>query len=602
MCGIFGFKGKGNIKEIIKNGLKDLEYRGYDSCGYFLNDDNFSSFKKLVGKNKIEELVEEIPSHVKEKIIVISHTRWATHGEINEKNAHPQFDCKREIGVVHNGIIENYQALKNLLIKRGHNFISETDTEVIPHLIEEEIKSGKDIIEAIISSLRLLEGSFAVLITIKGKNFLIGARKNSPLCIGFDGENFYIASDIIPVSKYTNKVVFLEDNEIFVLNEDIKFYNFLKGTEIRKKFKEVKIKYEEISKGRFETYMLKEIYEQPEAIERTLKFFIENTFEELIKEKLPERIIITGCGTSWHAGLVGKYIIEDFLNLPCEVEYASELRYRNPVVNSKTLLLAISQSGETADTLGAIRKLKGKCNIFSICNVESSSIARESDFLLLTKAGPEIGVASTKAFTSQILILYLFSLSFLFKRKKIDKNGFSKKCKEIMEIVNVMKEYLEINNIEKISDRLVEKTNALYLGRGINFPIALEGALKLKEVSYIHAEGYPAAEMKHGPIALIDENMPVIFISVKDRHLKKIISNMEEVKTRKGYIISVCDFLSEEIKRLSNEIIKIPEIKNEYLKPILISIPLQLIAYFVARKKGLDVDKPRNLAKSVTVE
>jgi glucosamine--fructose-6-phosphate aminotransferase (isomerizing) len=603
MCGIFGFKGKGKIKEIIRDGLKDLEYRGYDSCGYFLTNRRFSFFEKKVGKYQIENLTENLPENLKEEVIVISHTRWATHGEICEKNAHPHFDCRREIFVVHNGIIENYQSLKNFLTLRGHKFISNTDTEVIPHLLEENFKKNKSLISAIFLTLKKLKGAFAILIAKKEDNLIIGARKNSPLVVGFDGNNYYIASDPIPITRYTDKIIFLDDNEMFFINnKELKFYNFLKGIEIQKKFRSIKTKYAEISKGGFDSYMLKEIYEQPKAIENTLKHFLENDFKKLIKEKIPKRIIITGCGTSWHAGLIGEYIIEELLRIPVEVEYASELRYKKPIVDKETIIIAISQSGETADTIGVIKELKGKCKIFSICNVENSTIARNSDFVLLTKAGPEIGVASTKAFTSQILVLYLYTITFLLKKGIIDKNIFSRKCNEILKLKEKIEIFLHNNNISKIAEKLLEKKNALYLGRGLNFPIALEGALKLKEVSYIHAEGYPAAEMKHGPIALIDENMPVIFICLKDRYLKKILSNMEEVKTRKGYIITVCDFISEEIKRISDELILVPHIENELLKPILSCIPLQLLAYYVAKMKGLDVDKPRNLAKSVTVE
>ncbi|HOK57216.1 MAG TPA: glutamine--fructose-6-phosphate transaminase (isomerizing), partial [bacterium] len=569
MCGIFGFKGKGDVKEIIKTGLKILEYRGYDSCGFFFNSKEFAFYNKKVGKDKIEELVESLPFKIDKEVIIISHTRWATHGLISEKNAHPHFDCKNEIAVVHNGIIENYQFLKKQLEKNGHKFISQTDTEIVPHLIEENLKKDKNIISAVISSVKKMEGSFALLITKKGEDFIIGVKKNSPLVIGFDGENFYFASDPIPISQYTKKMIFLEENEIFYLDSEIKFYNFKRDIEIEKRFEEIELKEIRISKENFDSYMLKEIYEQPESIERTLKYFLNETFEKLTKQFNPERIIITGCGTSWHAGLIGEYFIEDLLEIPVEVEYASELRYRNPVVDGKTLLLTISQSGETADTIGAIKRLKSKCKIFSICNVEKSTVSRESDFVLMTKAGPEIGVASTKAFTSQILVLYLFVLTFLFKNRKIGKEKFFSKCNEILKLKERMVFFLKNNNVENIAEKLIFKTNALYLGRRVNFPVALEGALKLKEVSYIHAEGYPAAEMKHGPIALIDENMPVIFICVKDKLLKKVISNMEEVKTRKGYVISVCDFISDDIKKLSDEIILIPHIKNEYLKVFL---------------------------------
>ncbi|MFN4227752.1 MAG: glutamine--fructose-6-phosphate transaminase (isomerizing) [Candidatus Ratteibacteria bacterium] len=603
MCGIFGFKGKGNVREIIKNGLKTLEYRGYDSCGFFLNNKDFNFYDKKIGKGKIDELVLSIPLKIEDEVIIISHTRWATHGQISEENTHPHFDCKNEIAIVHNGIIENYQDLKESLIKKGHKFTSQTDTEVVSHLIEDNLNLTKDIFSAIVLSLRKIEGSFAFLITKRGEDFVIGVKKNSPLVVGFDGKNYYFASDPLPISKYTNKMIFLDDNELFFLDKKIRFYNFKKNIEVNKDFKVIDIEQSIISRGEFDSYMLKEIYEQPEVIDRTLKYFLNETFLDLMKlDFIPERIVITGCGTSWHAGLIGEYIIEEILEIPVEVEYASEFRYKKIIADRKTLVIAISQSGETADTIGAIERLKGRCNIFSICNVERSTLARKSDLVLLTKAGPEIGVASTKAFTAQILILYLFALSYLYKKGKIDKKFIHKKSEEILKVKEKMDFLLKKNNIEKIAEKLLSKTNALYLGRGINFPIALEGALKLKEVSYIHAEGYPAAEMKHGPIALIDENMPVIFICVKDRHLKKVISNMEEVKTRNGYIISVCDFTSTQLENLSDQIIVVPHIDNEFLKPFLTVIPLQLLAYYVAKKKGVDVDKPRNLAKSVTVE
>lgn len=603
MCGIFGFKGKGSIKEKIINGLKDLEYRGYDSCGLYFKKGNLIIVNKKIGKNKVEELVKNIPIFSDEETITISHTRWATHGKISETNAHPQFDCKKEIFVVHNGIIENFQEIKEFLHKKGHFFLSETDTEVIPHLFEEFSKQTKDYKKVLLEIVKILRGSFAFLLTKKDENFICGARKESPLIIGTDEENFYFASDMLPILRYTDKFIFLNDEEVFFLTgKEIILFSF-QGEKINRNFIKANRSFSKVSKESFESFMIKEIYEQPVAIKNTIENFISNDFEKILKKIDCERILMTGCGTSWHAGLVGKYMIEEIAKIPVEVEYASELRYREPVIDKNTILIPISQSGETADTLGVVRKFKNKCKILSICNVENSSLTRESDFTIFTKAGPEIGVASTKAFTTQLTILYLIALTFSFKNNYISGSKLYEKFEELIKIPSEIEKILVDVNIEKIAEIIYKKTNVLYLGRGINFPIALEGALKLKEVSYIHAEGYPAAEMKHGPIALIDENMPVIFISVKDKLMKKVLSNMAEVKTRKGFIICITDDPNElELKNLSDRLITIPYVENEYLKPILTVVPLQLIAYYVAIKKGLDVDKPRNLAKSVTVE
>ncbi|HOL21710.1 MAG TPA: glutamine--fructose-6-phosphate transaminase (isomerizing) [bacterium] len=602
MCGILGFSGKGDIKKIVRDGLKSLEYRGYDSSGYALLQKNSLEIKKKVGKGKIEELVEEIPEYSQERVFVIAHTRWATHGRVNLSNAHPHTDCRGEIAVVHNGIISNYTGLKKQLENKGHRFVSETDTEVIAHLIEENTnKFPFD--KAVMKSFQQLDGSFALLVIKKGENKIIGARNGSPLVVGKDSDVFFVSSDINSITKYTDTVMFLEDGEMFVLDETLKFFDYFGGKSKEKKYVNVEMFYHSAISEGYETYMEKEIMEQPEVIERTWLSLYERLSDYIKEVEIPERIIIVACGSSWHAGLIGEYFLEDIVRIPVEVEYASEFRYRNPVILDNDIVVAISQSGETADTLGAIKDVRNKARVLSICNVYNSSLTRESDYVLYTSAGPEVGVAATKTFTAQLVALYFLTLLLACKRKVMDISAFKKKTEEINGIIEKVIKVLEIaDRIEILGDKLKDRTNALFLGRGMQFPVALEGALKMKEVSYIHAEGYPAAEMKHGPIALIDEDMPVVFSLVKDRFYTKILHNMEEVKARGGYIITVTDFINEEIKKISDEIIHIPLVKDEYLKPVLTVIPLQLLAYFTARKRGCDVDKPRNLAKSVTVE
>ena len=603
MCGILGFSGRGNIKKIVRDGLKSLEYRGYDSCGYALIVDNSLEIRKRVGKGKIDELVEGIPEFVSKRCFVIAHTRWATHGSVNSINTHPHTDCNNEIAVVHNGIIENYHILKKSLEEKGHRFVSETDTEVIAHLIEENEKAlcFKD---AVAKSLKELEGSFALLIIKKNNDEIIGARKGSPLLIGIREKDFFISSDLHSIVPYTDKILFLEDGEMFVVEDSIEIIDFIKGARIEKSISRIDMDLQNVSEGDFESYMQKEIFEQPVILEKTFSSLYLDFIEGKTQiDFLPGRIIIIGCGSSWHSGLIGEYMMEDFLRIPVEVEYASEFRYRNPVFLPGDLVVAISQSGETADTIGAVREAKGKARILSICNVYNSSISRESDYVLYTQAGPEIGVASTKAFTSQIVALYFLNLLIGYKAGRIRKSVFEQSMKDFNGICKKIKEiFLQQQAIERIAGYLKEKTNALFLGRGIQFPVALEGALKMKEVSYIHAEGYPAAEMKHGPIALIDEHMPAVFVLVKDRFSMKVLSNMQEIKSRGGYVITITDYIEESIRNLSDEIICVPEIDNEYLKPVLTVIPLQMLACFTAYKRGCDVDKPRNLAKSVTVE
>lgn len=603
MCGILGFAGKGPVRKIISQGLKALEYRGYDSCGYALLSDNSLKIRRKTGKGGMEELVSEIPEHSDKRIFTISHTRWATHGKVSLENAHPHTDCKHEIALVHNGIIENYSRLKRELEQKGHIFVSDTDTEVIAHLFEEKAKE-MSFRKAVLKSLNELEGTFALLVLKKGCHEIIGARKGATLLVGVKETDFFISSDLNSIVNHTDEMMFLEDGDMFAIDEKMEIFDFKSEEKVKRSFSRIKGSVPSTAIGNFENYMQKEIFEQPAVLEATFNSLCEELprYMEIV-DTVPGRIIIVGCGSSWHAGLVGEHITEDFLRIPAEVEYASEFRYRNPVFLPGDLVVSISQSGETADTLGAVKQAKKKAKLLSICNVHHSSIPGESDYALYTHAGPEIGVASTKAFTAQIAALYFLNLLLALKMGLIKKSSLHRKIEEFSATVKKIGCIFSIlPEIEKIADKLRDESNALFLGRGIHFPVALEGALKMKEVSYIHAEGYPAAEMKHGPIALIDENMPVIFIAVRDRFSMKVISNMREVKARGGHIITVSDYIDDDIFSLSDEIINIPEVKNEYLKPILTVIPLQLLAYFTALKRNCDVDKPRNLAKCVTVE
>jgi glucosamine--fructose-6-phosphate aminotransferase (isomerizing) len=610
MCGIVGYVGEKNCVPILINGLKRLEYRGYDSAGIGILNDGISSVVKNKGKvSLLEKRIEKLHLNAK---IGIGHTRWATHGIPNEINAHPHTNESNDLFIIHNGIIENFRTLKTGLEKMGYNFISETDSEVFAHLIDSFIRNGYSLFKSVQLALGEIEGTYGLAVIYKEEpDKIVAARKGSPLLVGIgDNENF-IASDVSAILAYTKQVVYLEDGEIIELYKDKFFARTISDVEIEKEVHEISMSLDEIDKGGYPHFMLKEIMEQPESVRNSMRGRIildkgtaklgglEPVLDKLSKAK---RIIISACGTSWHAGLVGEYMLEEFARIPTEVEYASEFRYRNPVLNPDDAIFFISQSGETADTLAAMKeaKIRGAL-VLGICNVVGSSIARESEAGVYTHAGPEIGVASTKAFTSQLVALALITLLLARKRNMSLADG---KCiaEELLRIPDKISKILELNNsIEKIADDFKDSRNFLYLGRGFNFPVALEGALKLKEISYIHAEGYPAAEMKHGPIALIDDNMPAVFIAPKDTNYDKILSNIEEVKARSGRIIAIASDRDGNIDHLVDHAIKIPD-TIRMLTPLLTVIPLQLLAYHIAVKKGLNVDQPRNLAKSVTVE
>jgi len=608
MCGIFGYIGDKECVSLLIEGLKKLEYRGYDSAGVALIDDNRLIVEKCAGK--ISELEKQLDgnSHIDSRI-GIAHTRWATHGRPSDENSHPHTDCKDEIAVVHNGIIENYLQIRRDLVADGHVFKSTTDTEIIAHLIEKYIDGSLE--DAVRKAVGELAGSFAIaVISNKDPDKIIVAKRGSPLKIGIGDGEMFIASDIPALIKYTKKVIFMGEQEMAVVTKNkIKVTDFA-GNPIKKEITLVSWDPVSAEKGGYAHFMLKEIHEQPRAIRDTLADRIKDGhihFDELTIDKKElakiNRVVFTACGTSWHAGLIGEYMIEQFVRIPCEVEYAAEFRYRHPVVDENTLVIAISQSGETADTMGAVWEAKSRgAKVLSICNVVGSSIARESDGVLYTYAGPEIGVASTKAFTTQIVIIYLFSLMMGVIKNTISPSEAEKMVKELYELPQKVELILaQESKVEALSEKLYKSTNALYLGRGKGFPIALEGALKLKEVSYIHAEGYPAAEMKHGPIALIDKNMPVVVIALKGRRYEKILGNIEEVKARGGYVVAVAVDGDDEIKEKTDDVFFIPH-TTESLSPILAVIPLQLLAYYIAIKRGCHVDQPRNLAKSVTVE
>ena len=611
MCGIIAYFGKKDVAPVLIDGLKKLEYRGYDSAGICLLNEKGLLVEKVKGRvSELEKLVANMgPSN-----IGIAHTRWATHGEPSEVNAHPHFDCKKEIAVVHNGIIENYGVLKQILEKEGHTFISKTDSEVLSHLIEKfYLPAGqagdKNLEDAVTKALKLVEGTFGVAVICKKEKKIVVARRGSPIVLGIgEGENI-ISSDAVAILPYTKKVIYLKDNEMAVLTENNYLVKDLQGKEIEKVIDEIKWTAAEIEKKGFKHFMIKEIFEQPSAVENTLRGRIDKNLNIKLSIDIDfkniRRILIVACGTSWHSALIGKYLIEKLAEFPVEVDYASEFRYRNPLVGAGDLLLVISQSGETADVLAAMREAKRPrdghpgAKTLGIINVVGSTIAREVDFGIYLHAGPEIGVASTKAFSCQITALLLLAL-FLAKQagKKFDRDFFN----EIISLPEKINEILDSpEKILEIAKKFKDAKDFLYLARGINFPVALEGALKLKEISYIHAEGYPAAEMKHGPIALIDEEMPVVFIATKDHTYAKILSNMEEVHSRGGQIIAVVNEIDSDINRLAKNIILVPKCREE-LTPIINIIPLQLLAYYIADLKGIDADKPKNLAKSVTVE
>ena len=610
MCGIVGVISDKNVNEKLFKGLSNLEYRGYDSVGMCFIENGKLKVKKGVGK--LHEVNGKVDFLKSKGSIGLGHCRWSTHGGVTEQNAHPHTDCRNRISVVHNGIIENYSELKEELIKKGHKFCSQTDTEVIAHLIEENLKNGK-IEDAVRKSLNRVEGSYALGILFSEQpDKLIGARNESPLIVGVGKNENFIASDVPSILSYTNRVIYLEDKEIVILTKNSHKVIGLDGKERNKKIHEIKWSAEAAEKGGFKHFMLKEIYEQPSAIAETLNGRIRNNdiiFEDEFRLgnkflKNIKRIVIIACGTSWHAGLVGEFMLEELAKIPAEVEYASEFRYRHPVLDKDTLVIAISQSGETADTIAALKEAKNLgIKTLAICNVMGSSITRLADSVIYTRAGPEIGVASTKAFTTQLAVLYLLTILLSKLRKTLNENQIKDMIAGIRKIPLQLQSVLdEDDEIIKCAELYYNKLNSIYLGRGINFPIALEGALKLKEVSYIHAEGYPAAEMKHGPIALIDKKMPVLFIAPHDIYTyKKVLGNIEEVKARGGIIIAIATEGDKEIPKKSKHTIFIP--KTLYtLSSILSIVPMQLLAYHIADKLKRDIDKPRNLAKSVVVE
>jgi glucosamine--fructose-6-phosphate aminotransferase (isomerizing) len=613
MCGIVAYLGQQNAYEIIIKGLQRLEYRGYDSAGIALHQNGeINVFKQ---KGKVNDLQNFIADNDTKSSLGIGHTRWATHGLPNDINAHPHQSGNKKISLVHNGIIENYAILKQELEERGHTFLSETDTEVLVHLIEEiQEKGNLPLFEAVRVALSEVVGAYAIVVLDQDNpNQLIAARKSSPLVIGIGENEYFLASDATPIVEYTKNVIYLDDDEIALI--DLKDGLTLKtiSNEIKTPYiQELEMHLEALEKGGYEHFMLKEIYEQPQSILDSMRGRI-NITKSLVglggiknyEEKLinANRLIFVACGTSWHAGLVGEYLFEEIARIPVEVEYASEFRYRNPIINENDVVIAISQSGETADTLAAIKLAKErKATIIGICNVVGSSISRETDCGSYTHAGPEIGVASTKAFTAQVTILTLMAMMIGKRKGTISAEKFNRLVVEMNAIPEKLKTVLKQDKeIEKIAKIYHESTNALYLGRGINFPLALEGALKLKEISYIHAEGYPAAEMKHGPIALIDEEMPVFVIATKDSSYEKIVSNIQEVKARKGKIIAIVSKGDTEVKKIADHYIEIPKC-DELLVPLLATVPLQLLSYHIAVMRGCNVDQPRNLAKSVTVE
>lgn len=615
MCGIVGYIGHREAYPVVVQGLERLEYRGYDSAGIALYDGKELNYTKT--KGKVADLRKKLEAEMSTKgSIGIGHTRWATHGVPNDVNSHPHFSNSGDLVIIHNGIIENYDPLRQELIKRGYTFKSDTDTEVLVNLIEDvKVKEGVKLGKAVQIALNQTIGAYAIAVFDKTKpDEIVVARLGSPLAIGVGDGEFFIASDATPFIEYTKKTIYLKDGEMAVIRN----YKKLKVRKIKDDslvdpyIEELKLNLEQIEKGGYEHFMLKEIYEQPQAITDTFRgrmlvkkgiIRMAGVDDNLEKFRNARRIIIIACGTSWHAGLVAEYIFEEFARIPVEVEYASEFRYRNPVVFKDDVVIAISQSGETADTMAAIKLAKKQgAFVFGVCNVVGSSISRITDAGAYTHAGPEIGVASTKAFTTQITILTLIALKLAKATGKMPDSVFRKYLQELERIPSKVEKALECNEQAiVVAQQYKNVPNALYLGRGYNFPVALEGALKLKEISYIHAEGYPAAEMKHGPIALIDEMMPVFVIALKKGHYEKVVSNIEEIKARSGKIIGIVTKGDEEVKRLADHIIEIPE-TLEPLTPILATIPLQLLSYHIAVMLNKNVDQPRNLAKSVTVE
>ena len=614
MCGIVGYIGNKEAYPIIINGLKRLEYRGYDSAGFIVNAEKFVSEKT---KGKVSDLEEKAAKDViPTATFGMGHTRWATHGVPNDKNSHPHLSNSGKLAIVHNGIIENYQSIKQRLQQEGYVFHSDTDTEVLINFIE-YIKNKKQLPleEAVRYALNEVIGAYAIAVMEEDNpSKMVVARLGSPLVIGIGDNEFYIASDASPFIEYTQNALYLEDGEMATieLNKELQVRKIHNNEEVDPAIQELKLSIDAIEKGGYEHFMLKEIFEQPLSIQDTMRgrlledgttkiSGINNNLKQFLSA---DRIIIAACGTSWHAGLVGEYLFEELTRIPVEVEYASEFRYRNPVINASDIVMAISQSGETADTLAALKLAKERgAFIYGICNVVGSSIARLTDSGTYTHAGPEIGVASTKAFTTQLTVLTLLALHLGHKKGTIDHDTYKRLCKELAHIPDLVAKTLEMNKdkVLEIAREYKDVSNCIYLGRGYNFPVALEGALKLKEISYIHAEGYPAAEMKHGPIALIDENMPVVFLAPSKGHYEKVVSNAQEIKARKGKIIAVVTEYDCQMSNLADHVLEIPEV-DEIFSPILSVIPLQLLSYHIATMRGCNVDQPRNLAKSVTVE
>jgi glucosamine--fructose-6-phosphate aminotransferase (isomerizing) len=608
MCGIIGYIGSRGATPLLLEGLKRMEYRGYDSAGVAVMNGSGVETRKAAGK--ISELERALATRPVVGDMGIGHTRWATHGVPNECNAHPHIDCKGNIAVVHNGIIENSGTLKKELIAHGHTFVSETDTEVIAHLIEEAFDGNLE--DAVIEALWQIEGTYGIaVVSSKDRNKIVAARKGSPLLIGLGDGEYYVASDVSAILAQTREVVYLDDGDVAVLTRDGYTVLNQRAQQLERRVSKIDWDLDQIERGGFDHFMLKEIFEQPATVENCMRGRLlrdegtsklgglNMTDEELLKF---DNILITACGTSWHSALIGEHMLESLARIPVEVEYASELRYRNPIVTDKTLCIVISQSGETADTLAAMREAKARgARTYGIVNVVGSTIARESDGGIYVHAGPEIGVASTKAFTSQVIALLLFTIKLARLRNLSLVEG-----KEIIEEMLALPAKIQsildrAGEIEIIAEEFKDAQNFLYLGRGYSFPTALEGALKLKEISYIHAEGYPAAEMKHGPIALIDENMPVLFITPHDSVFDKVVSNVQEVKARGGRVIAITTRDEEVLHGKLDYEFRIPETKD-MLTPVLASVPLQLLAYYIAVKRGANVDQPRNLAKSVTVE
>jgi glutamine---fructose-6-phosphate transaminase (isomerizing) len=612
MCGIVAYIGQREAWPILIKGLHRLEYRGYDSAGVALINKDLAVYKC---KGKVDDLVNHASGKDISGTIGIGHTRWATHGPPSDMNAHPHYSGNKKMVLIHNGIIENYASLKAELINRGHVFESETDTEVLVHLIEDiQTRENLELFEAVRVALNGVVGAYAIVVIAKDNpDQLIAARKSSPLVIGIGQDEFFIASDATPIVEYTKNVVYLDDEQIAILpRKGELIIKTIKNKRITPYIQELQLQLESIEKGGYDHFMLKEIFEQPRSIKDSMRGRI-NAREGVLalggirdyiqKFANTRRIIIIGCGTSWHAGLVAEYLFEDLARIPVEVEYASEFRYRNPVIDENDVVIAISQSGETADTLAAIELAKSKgATIFGVCNVVGSSIARATHAGSYTHAGPEIGVASTKAFTAQVTVLTLMALMIGHKRGTINESTYHTMLSELESIPDKVEKLLHLNDqIKYLASVFKDARNFLYLGRSYSFPVALEGALKLKEISYIHAEGYPAAEMKHGPIALIDEEMPVVVIATKGASYEKVVSNIQEVKARKGKIIAVVTEGDEDVKGMADYAIEIPATADQFI-PLLAVVPLQLLAYHIAVLRGCNVDQPRNLAKSVTVE